>query len=76
MENISEYYGLKCGYKGWVVIDSDIADLARSLQSSTEPIHKSEKLFYALKAKLYSIWREKEDVKAKEYYDILSAFLP
>ena len=76
LENISEYYGLKCGYKGWEVIDGDIHRLACSLQSSTEPIHKSEKLFSALKAKLYSRWREEEDVKAKEYYDILSAFLP
>lgn len=63
-KDISEYY------------DSDICRLARSLQSSTEPIHKSEKLFSALKGKLYSRWREEEDVKAKEYYDILNVFLP
>ena len=77
LENISEYYGPKeCGSYGWrVAIDSDIDDLARSLQSSTEPIHKSEKLFSALKAKLYSRWRKAKDVTAKEYYDLLNNFM-
>ena len=75
LENISKYYGLKLEYETWVLMDSDIDELARSLQSSTEPIHKSEKLFSALKAKLYSRWREKKDVTAKEYYDLLNNFM-
>ena len=75
LENISKYYGLKLEYETWVLMDSDINDLVRSLQSSTEPIHKSEKLFSALKAKLYSRWREKKDVTAKEYYDLLNNFM-
>lgn len=70
LEDISEYYEL------WYRDGGDIRRLACSLQSSTEPIHKSEKLFYALKGTLYSRWREYEDVKAKEYYDILNVFLP
>lgn len=75
LEKISEYYGVKCGYKGWELIDSDIDNLARSLQSSTEPIHKSEKLFSALKAKLYSRWREEMEGTAKKYYDLLNNFM-
>ena len=64
-EDISEYYGL----------DTDICRLACSLQSSTEPLYKNKKLFCALKAKLYSSWREEEDVNVKEYYDILNNFM-
>ena len=75
LKNISEYYGPSGSYGGWAATDSDIDDLARSLQSSTEPIHKSEKLFSALKAKLYSRWRKAKDVTAKEYYDLLNNFM-
>lgn len=44
--------------------------------SYLESSMKKKELFFILKAKLYSRWREEEGVKAKEYYDILSAFLP
>ncbi|MGP1564735.1 MAG: hypothetical protein ACTTHU_04810 [Treponema sp.] len=76
LEDISKYYGIGWDGKVWAARDGDINRLARSLQSSTEPIHKSEKLFSALKGRLYSRWREEEDVKAKKYYDILNVFLP
>lgn len=75
LENISKYYGLKLEYETWVVIDRDIDDLAYSLQSSTEPIHKSEKLFSALKDRLYSRIRKYNDHAAKEYYDLLNNFM-
>ena len=55
--------------------DSYIYEIAKTLKKSDEPFYKSKKLFYALKAKLYSRWREEKEVTAKEYYDLLNNFM-
>lgn len=70
LKDISEYYG------PWHLRDVDIRRLACSLQSSTEPIHKSEKLFSALRAKLYSRFHKYNDNEAEFFHKELNVFLP
>ena len=53
----------------------DISKLARTLRDSDEPICKSNKLFCALKGRLYSRIREYKDYTATEYYDLLNNFM-
>ncbi len=53
----------------------DISKLARTLRDSDEPICKSNKLFCALKGRLYSMIREYKDYTAKKYYDLLNNFM-
>lgn len=53
----------------------DISNLASTLSDSDEPICKSNKLFCALKGRLYSRIREYKDYIAKDYYDLLNNFM-
>lgn len=53
----------------------DISLLATTLRYSDEPICKSNKLFCALKGRLYSRIREYKDYIAKDYYDLLNNFM-
>ena len=53
----------------------DISNLASTLSDSDEPICKSNKLFCALKGRLYSRIGEYKDYTAKEYYDLLNNFM-
>lgn len=64
--NIGRRYGNT--YTG----DDDISKIAYQLFGK---FHEKKELFFILRAKLYSRWREEEDVVAKKYYDILNNFM-